>query len=597
MSRALASKSDNDKVALLETLCTNDGGNNTKMCVDILNADHGSVAKLLLKNTASSLDICTKIGKCGVDMDGDSGLKFHSAGLDVDGTESKDKEGAVEEADLLETGVGQEGENSSQGGSPGGLAWDKHDFDVTNNKGGDVKVEVNLAAPMTGGDGSYEDDGEDITDLLKMLAPEDPVNPLDMMQMMKELMATMRPQAPAVNMSEIVNELKEAVEPPPQQDISGLIQAMTDAVKQIKQQQPVYPPAAPGPNPETIINALQPPPPAPVPPQNPFDVGSFMRELREALAANKPPPTPPPGTDPALLDMLRETLGELKDMQKQMNQQQQAPPPPPPPPPQQDSTTVVGGTDGANGAAGATHMPPPMPPSAVPDIPTSDSIKDMIQAALNQIKPPTLPALPNFDDDSQMDELRALLKAQQQASQKPIILPPPVVPGSTSFDNLGSLPPPPPPSSDTSMEDKLKSMVSGMIPKPQRIPAPPTITVKHEHASCCPAPAPEDGRPDTERCPKINGVVRPRCKRDAPPQISQTIKCKKGPCPRADADGDIDVDGAWPGKMPESTMPSESFNPVKLLRALCPGGQCPGQGTLEPTLNKGAMKKTQTGSM
>ncbi len=113
----------------------------------------------------------------------------------------------------------------------------------------------------------------------------------------------------------------------------------------------------------------------------------------------------------------------------------------------------------------------------------------------------------------------------------------------------------------------------------------------------------------------MNGIPRPRCKRQAPPQIAATYKCSNGKCGTVDADGDINVDGLvsrisehfgtyfkrsrllsnWPGAMP-SGMPVSSFNPRQLLNVLCPGGLCPGQKNLDPALNS-KRGKARTGSL
>jgi hypothetical protein len=39
-------------------------------------------------------------------------------------------------------------------------------------------------------------------------------------------------------------------------------------------------------------------------------------QMRETMVANKPPPVPPPGTDPALLDVMKQALNDIKQMRE-----------------------------------------------------------------------------------------------------------------------------------------------------------------------------------------------------------------------------------------------------------------------------------------
>jgi hypothetical protein len=149
---------------------------------------------LLLSMAESSKELTKGVGDDGTD------LQFHSAGIVFDNPK---RSPAEDEQRLMELTQGQndvrnisamenlassyvcttcvQHSSNASGGMPGGLAWDKHDFEVTNNKGGDVKVDINLAIPMSEGMGSSgsggADDGDDgdLADVLRLLAPEDPV--------------------------------------------------------------------------------------------------------------------------------------------------------------------------------------------------------------------------------------------------------------------------------------------------------------------------------------------------------------------------------------------------------------------------------------
>lgn len=518
----------------------------------------------------------------------DDAIAFHDAGIEFD----KDSKDSLEKQTLaeLEQGASNESPRSSGGGS--GLAWDKHDFDVTNNKGGDVKVEVNLAAPMsTQGGGGSDDNEEDISDMLRLLQPQDEINPIELMSMMKDLMVSLKPEEPAqINITHVLESFKASLPPPPppaQQDINvtGLIDTLVHAMKPAPIQ---YPPAPPPVDPVTIAAALQPPPPAPAPPA--FDVSHFMNELRETLVANKPPPTPPPGVDPQLVELLKQTMADLRDLKKETH----APPPPAPMPYPPAQTPAPPQPTPPPAGPQAIYMPPS--PPKVQHVPTHEDMKKMIGDAMAQIKPPAIPPMPATNDESQLENLRSLIRQTQMQAQRPIILPAPVALPKTSVpDTVVAPPPPPSPSMSTfDMQEKMKKMMADMMPKPQRIPAPPTVHVKQDHSkqvACCPAPMPGDERPETERCPLVQGVARPRCKRQRPPMV-QPVKCTRAPCSRTqDSDGDVDVDGPideadpnWPGQIP-ATMNAADFNPHHLLKVLCPGGLCPGQKDLEPKLN------------
>eukprot|EP00300_Choanocystis_sp_HF-7_P027728 c32939_g1_i1.p1 GENE.c32939_g1_i1~~c32939_g1_i1.p1 ORF type:complete len:643 (-),score=134.67 c32939_g1_i1:129-2057(-) len=598
---------ENPEVASqLKDLCIG-SESNTTFCHEIITSNSPNASDWLSNKTAEQF--CAASLACASEGD----LIFHSAGL----------------ADQTLTQVGAQADQKPQ--AYGGLAWDKHDFGVTSNQGGNVKVEVNLAAPMTGGgggDSGDDDDGDDVVEMVKLLTPEDPVNPIELMSMMKELMVSLKPQEPEpMNLKQILQDFKtklkeetlaqqhliqqQSAQPAPamSQPAPAAPQAyaypgfnITELVLALKDSGANYIPVpipAPATTPDMVINALL---PAQAPVQPSFDVGSFMKEMREVVASNKPPPAPPAGLDPQLLDLVKNTMQMVRDMKTHsevaaaqaaehraaFNNQQSLPSPPPSPAPSPPAPVIP-----------QIFMPPPAPPAL--NTPAATGGADGIKSAMQDIirahsQPPALPVLPPpAAADPEIQQLKELLRAQELTARMPIILPPPVViPKTMEVSAASMLPPPPPPPpavpAEMDMED-FKAAIAAMMPKPQRIPAPPSISVVHEHAStqnCCPAPLAQDSRPDDERCPKINGVARPRCKRTKPPQVpSASNSCKRPPCSNVDEDGDVIVTppSSWPGSLPEAVMAADSFDPKKILKILCPGGLCPGQKDIDPKMN------------
>eukprot|EP00301_Raphidiophrys_heterophryoidea_P015677 c2445_g1_i1.p1 GENE.c2445_g1_i1~~c2445_g1_i1.p1 ORF type:complete len:532 (+),score=122.39 c2445_g1_i1:1365-2960(+) len=513
---------------------------------------------------------------------------------------------AVDEKPEVKSDPSDDAETHS---SVSGLAWDKHDFEVANNKGGDVKVEINLAAPMSTGNYSTPvDDDDDMPDLAKLFAPEDPVSPIDLMSMMRDLMITMKPEEPpAMNISDVIEEFRASLPaaapalvstPLPTPDYTEILAKIAQAIKENQPApvQYVQPPQPQQVSPEAILNALRPPAPLPPPPQQPFNIGDFMREMRETLAANKPPPTPPAGMDPQFLDLMRQTISDMRDMQKSLHQAQPPPPPPLMPP---AIPAPIAAAEPAPVTLPNVFIPPPVPQQAF--VPSQDSIKDMIKDMLQQIKPPPTPTLPQLQGSEEISKLREMFRQQQEAV-KPIILPPPVVPIQNSADfSMNQAPPPPPPATPTQANDQMREELLRMMPKPQRIPAPPTVNVKKEAApGCCPPPSPEDRRVEIERCPLINGRTQPRCKRELPPTAVSVVpvKCTRAPCAQGtvDEDGDVNIDQpiSLSGSIPQG-IPQASFNPKKLLRALCSGGLCDQPSDSDP--RRGGVELAQSGSV
>eukprot|EP00299_Pterocystis_sp_00344_P009676 c4149_g1_i3.p1 GENE.c4149_g1_i3~~c4149_g1_i3.p1 ORF type:complete len:145 (+),score=38.02 c4149_g1_i3:1-435(+) len=125
----------------------------------------------------------------------------------------------------------------------------------------------------------------------------------------------------------------------------------------------------------------------------------------------------------------------------------------------------------------------------------------------------------------------------------------------------------------------ILDLIKSQTPKPQRIPAPPTINhpTSDAVAPCCAPPPPDDKRSDSERCPILRGVPLPRCKRVRPPGLP--VKCRRRPCGAIDADGDVNIDQDQASNLPfcedsECGSGTTTFNPRMLLAKLCPNGDC-----------------------
>jgi len=327
-------------------------------------------------------------------------------------------------------------------GGGSGLAWDKHDFDVSNNKGGDVEVEVNMAAPMNGGD----DDNsalEDLGPLLESLMAPPEIDPLALMNLLRP-----SPAPAPLNISDLIGQLRDLMTPPAPSPYPSQVPppppppapaAPEIDLSFLKDLIPTYKPAPPPPPPPqidiaAIIEALH-PPPQPVTP--PLDVAALMREMRNAIEAGRPPPQPPAGIDPQLMDLLKQMMQDLKDMHEKMNNARDNAatpyplPPMPTPPPTDDSTGHGSGTDAHSGEPPlpVVAAPPPPPPMSHQGL-TMEDLQNQLQDMMKKFQAPQpLPAFPGLSSSSNSDleALKALLAQQIAASSKPIILPPPVV--------------------------------------------------------------------------------------------------------------------------------------------------------------------------
>jgi len=388
-------------------------------------------------------------------------------------------------------------------------------------------------------------------------------------------------QDDANNTARMLSEALQAAQPPdPTAQMRDWMQGMVDAMKELAQRQSVPPPPAQNPiDIAATLAALQ-SPAAPV--QPPIDIAGLMREMRNAIQSGQTPPAPPAGIDPGLLDLLKNAMQDMKDMQNALLNAEKKTDVAPVPPSSSSSTSSnsnsqanQGQSNSASSSSANPVLPPLPPPPGISSAAQQQALAAQLQAMMdkmNAAKPLPLPTS-LFAADNEIADLKKLLAGQLLKGSQPIVLPPPIVPVQNQNSGHLSVPPPPPPMSGTSKQDIL-SLINSAMPKPQRIPAPPVIN-QSAPSPCCAAPLPSDNRPDDQRCAKVGGTPIPRCKR-TPPSI--LAKCRRNTdCSTSiDSDGDVDVNAL------QNSGNSINFNPKILLSKLCPGGRCTTQPLVKP---------------
>lgn len=482
---------------------------------------------------------------------------------------------------------------------PTSFAWDKHDFRVANNKGGDVQVAVNLAAPITNSGNRTSHHRakmwKSLSDVLQQQR-KSRANVTDMMHQFMNGLKESKSHAPALDLRSLIGSLKTQLRhhaPPPSIDISGLKAVLKD----IARPQMMMPPPPPGGlriNVEHQAPMIVPPVPPPPPPQQ-MDPMQLVREVMQTVHMPPPQPVQQSKPDPAIQALVSQ-IAELKEMKQMMEKvieksapQAPCPPPAPAPPPQ----III------NVPKPDFEMPPPPPPPPPPMNSYSSSIsKEDLQNFMTSIsKPPVIPLPAAAGPNKEIQELRELIMQQSKAVQQgpPIILPPPVVEHKAEAPAATPVPLPPIPPLPSMSKEIIGDLIKGMQHEPARIPAPPVFNITEagpvivQPCINCGAAPPAPVEPEV-KCERVEGSPIPRCKREPP----KGIKCKRkepstltivGEAPPDEDDDaecdteDIPVLAKEPiEECPDCNKPGKitqaEFNPKMLLDRLCAGGKC-----------------------
>lgn len=518
----------------------------------------------------------------------------------------------------------------------GPLAWDKHDFSVANNKGGDVTVAVNLAAPMNRGNHTHHK--RKLLKSIMDLVVEQRAHRVNITQMMDQFVTGLKEYKPheEVNIKELISDLKSVVTESLKESKSDSTSTTTTNTHTVtylpaqappipmvpiiieKKARPVIPPTPPAGKIKINVEHQLPPPPPAVPPPPatpPIDTVQLVKEVVNTIVHQVPMQQPQPAhhePDPLLVSQIQElrqmvqsVVEKTSTSSSETHTVEHAPSPALPP------QIIVNVPPMPAINIPPFPLPPPPPP---PSFVSSTSVsREELRQMISHSSPPPIVTLPTPPQNREIEELRQLIISQKQEMKQiaPIVLPPPR--NLLSSSKKAQLdrqpepesPPPLPPIPRPAPSQDMSDMFKAMVPAPARIPAPPVFNITQAPAiivqpcvNCnSPPPPPESiKRVDEEvKCERVEGSPTPRCKKAAP----KGVKCKRkgtplkvvGEEPVGGADegeteeceqDDIAIQGsqdAPSSDCPDCDRPGQikhsDFNPKKLLQRLCAGGKCP----------------------